>query len=237
MQFDNRMDFSTLLTQTGEEVFARNLRQKDCVDVSRIVKNLYLGSYENGAAGKEGLKFLGITHILTIGHKMPAIYPDDFKYKILEVKDVETATIEEHFPECLRFIEEALKDPSNRVLIHCWAGISRSATITCCYLIKNLAMSYPEAVEHVRRARHWIDPNSGFREKLRSVAASLENENQKDSIAYEKAGLILHFMRDEHQINRSKYDRVVKVFTDIFGPLHPFTLDVKSEMKSFLIDQ
>jgi hypothetical protein len=231
------MDDSTLITKTGDVVFARNYRQKDCIDVSRITNNVYLGSYENGASGFDGLRMLGITHILTMGHKMPAKYPQDFTYKIFEIKDVETATIEDYFAESIEFIESAIREnPNNRVLVHCWAGISRSTTIVCCYLIKCLAMSYPEALEHVRKARHWINPNVGFREKLKLLAKKLENDNEKENELYERAGSILYFMREEHKINASKYEKILRIFGQIFGPLHPYTLDVRTEMKSFLVE-
>lgn len=103
-----------------------------------------------------------------------------------------------------------------------------------CYLIKSLAMSYPEAVEHVRKARHWIDPNSGFRTKLRQLTRSFNNEDDTNSELYEEAGAILAKMHEDHKIIKRSYTRVVKIFNDIFGSVHPYTLDIKNEMDAFL---
>lgn len=110
-----------IVTRFGDVVDGKTLRQKDCVDVSRITRNLFLGSYEQGASGYDGLKVLGITHILTVGHKMPAVFPDKFTYKIIKLRDDKVATIENHFEECVEFIDEAVREnSSNRILVHCW---------------------------------------------------------------------------------------------------------------------
>lgn len=55
----------------------------------------------------------------------------------------------EHFVETTGFIENALKDPngSNAVLIHCFYGVSRSATIVIAYLMKKYSISYRKAFE------------------------------------------------------------------------------------------
>jgi hypothetical protein len=49
---------------------------RDCIDASRVIKNLYLGSYQGAAKLEEGLKLLGITYILSIGDMDKMTVPD-----------------------------------------------------------------------------------------------------------------------------------------------------------------
>jgi dual specificity phosphatase 12 len=89
-------------------------------------------------------------------------FESKFTYHVVELDDSPKANIAQHFDECIRFIDNAIKaDKNNNVLVHCWAGISRSASIITSYLISTLCMSYCEALEHMRKARHWTDPNHG----------------------------------------------------------------------------
>jgi protein-tyrosine phosphatase len=142
-------------------------RPKDCIDASRIINRLYLGSYDNAATCKDGLVNYKITHILTIGYDMPNEFPKDFIYHLIKLQDNALEDISSYFTECFEFIDNALaSNNNNRILVHCFAGISRSATIVVAYLMHSMGLSYVESCECVRKARHWINPNSGFRKQL-----------------------------------------------------------------------
>lgn len=53
------------------------------------------------------------------------------------------------YPECITFIEEALEDPTatNGILVHCFYGVSRSATIVIAFLMNKYSIRYREAYE------------------------------------------------------------------------------------------
>ncbi|MEE6523091.1 hypothetical protein FKM82_021825 [Ascaphus truei] len=59
------------------------------------------------------------------------------------------------------FIEKA-KASNDRVLVHCLAGISRSATIAIAYIMKRMDMSLDEAYRFVKEKRPTISPNFNF---------------------------------------------------------------------------
>ena len=54
----------------------------------------------------------------------------------------------------------------SRVLVHCLAGMSRSATIVIAYLLATTSMTAREATEFVRSKRRIIRPNYGFAKQL-----------------------------------------------------------------------
>jgi len=60
------------------------------------------------------------------------------------------------------------------VLVHCFAGVSRSSTIVISYLMKKLNWSYREALEHVRKQRWVVNPNPGFVRQLKRLETKLK---------------------------------------------------------------
>ena len=51
---------------------------------------------------------------------------------------------------------------SGSVLVHCAAGVSRSASIVIAYLMRIKGWTYAEAFSYVKSKRFVICPNSGF---------------------------------------------------------------------------
>jgi protein-tyrosine phosphatase len=87
------------------------------------------------------------------------------EYVRVYVDDHETAKIDLFFRRAYRFIENALTEsPTNRVLVHCAYGISRSSSIVIMFLMKHYSIDYEEAFRHVKTCREIIEPNQGFRQ-------------------------------------------------------------------------
>lgn len=68
---------------------------------------------------------------------------------------------------------DSVRDASGRVLVHCQAGISRSATICLAYLMKRKRVRLDEAFEFVRRRRSIISPNFSFMGQLLQFESQL----------------------------------------------------------------
>ena len=59
-----------------------------------------------------------------------------------------------------------VRDKKGRTLVHCFAGISRSATLVIAYLVHELGYTLRQAHDFVRSKRPCIQPNIGFWKQL-----------------------------------------------------------------------
>lgn len=113
------------------------------------------------------LKKENIKAVLTVASNTYLKYnkEDISDHKIIEAEDFETFNLSQFFNECLDFIETHLKK-GNNVLVHCFAGVSRSATIVIAYLMKNNKWKLNDTIKYVKSKRNMIAPNSGFGKQL-----------------------------------------------------------------------
>jgi atypical dual specificity phosphatase len=79
--------------------------------------------------------------------------------------DSPSTNIYRHLHPAADLIHSTLKS-GGRVVVHCRAGVSRSASIVIAYLIKYYQMSLLEAYNYVKSKRYSIRPNEGFFEQL-----------------------------------------------------------------------
>lgn len=53
------------------------------------------------------------------------------------------------------------------ILIHCMAGISRSTTVTCVYLMTATTLSMNDVMKALKLKRDVVNPNQGFVKQMR----------------------------------------------------------------------
>ncbi|CAG2172228.1 unnamed protein product, partial [Oppiella nova] len=123
---------------------------------------LYLGGI---AATKkvDDLRRANITTILSvISDKIPR---EDrisgITYYWVQADDAEDEDLLTWFPEMYDIIDRCVVSGTG-ILVHCAAGISRSSTTVCSYLMKKRQNTYEQIVQFVRSRRPIIDPNPGF---------------------------------------------------------------------------
>eukprot|EP01117_Protostelium_nocturnum_P012239 TRINITY_DN44_c2_g1_i2.p1 TRINITY_DN44_c2_g1~~TRINITY_DN44_c2_g1_i2.p1 ORF type:complete len:611 (-),score=157.36 TRINITY_DN44_c2_g1_i2:144-1976(-) len=149
---------------------------------SEIIEGkLFLGSV-NCAQSFYVMKRLGITHIVSVIREHSPFYPSDFKYHVVEADDTSSFDISKSFDESHSFIEDALEN-GGVILVHCAAGVSRSATIVISYLMRKRRMSYQEAYNFVRKQRSIVCPNSGFRYQLERFEKQMNTKKDKCTIS------------------------------------------------------
>ena len=151
-------------------------------DIDEITDKLYLGDLL-GAFNVEKLKSLGIKKVLSviIGTFSKYKESDNIIQKTIWVNDVPWQNIIKYFGECLNFIKG-----EDKVLVHCAAGVSRSASIVIAYIMWDKKMSFEEAFEFVESKRN-IGPNNGFIEQLKLFEKELIEKNYDiDKIKFEE---------------------------------------------------
>jgi len=162
---------------------------------------LYLGSVME-ADVKSNLKELGITNILCTMEQVWMPFPEDFDYKFLLINDEENEEILSFFDEISDYIHKTLTSKQGaKLLVHCFAGHSRSASIVIAYLMKYWEMMYEDALAFVMKKRETVSPNDGFVTQLRAYGQKLATRRM---VALEKNPL----STKESAIMKSMKERV-----------------------------
>lgn len=97
-----------------------------------------------------------------MGSGLNPAFPQEFKYLIIYEPDNATTNLSQHFPKCHKFIRECIQQ-GGHVLIHCYGGVSRSATTTISFLMREYGMGLEDSFNYVASKRWFINPNKGFR--------------------------------------------------------------------------
>lgn len=135
---------------------------------------MFLGTWEH-AEDKELLKELKVKSVVTI-HNTPENLEvaKGVKQLPITLADVESENILPHFSASFAWMEAA-REAKHRVLVHCGAGVSRSATLVIAYLLRRHGLSLPAALAFCQRQRAVVQPNDGFMRAL----ADFEREVQR----------------------------------------------------------
>jgi hypothetical protein len=92
-----------------------------------------------------------------------------FKYKIITADDNPEQDLMRYFPETSLFIHEGRM--SGGILVHCYAGVSRSAAVIMAYMIDTLKVDAATAFYVLQRGRPQAHPNEGFQKQIKQYEA------------------------------------------------------------------
>jgi len=132
--------------------------------IANIIPGLYLSS-QDPAVCSDILKKYEIQHILSVGVNISEKFRD-IQYHYCHLLDLPESNIIPSIKKCIDIIHTNRKE---NILVHCNAGVSRSAAIVIAYLMIVMKLSYDDAYSKVKTARSCIRPNDGFVKQLRSI--------------------------------------------------------------------
>ncbi|KAK6022594.1 dual specificity phosphatase, catalytic domain protein, partial [Ostertagia ostertagi] len=143
--------------------------------ISEITDHLFLSGA--GCLKPEKIKQKRIVFVVNATTEEPNSYIQGVEYMKVRIDDHPYARIQDYFDQVADKIK-AVKDRGGKTLVHCMAGVSRSASLVMIYLVKHERMTLRQAYHYVRSARPVIRPNVGFwkqmvdfERRLRGVAS------------------------------------------------------------------
>ncbi|XP_052618387.1 dual specificity protein phosphatase 8 [Peromyscus californicus insignis] len=143
------------------------------VGLTRILPHLYLGSQKD-VLNKDLMTQNGISYVLNASNSCPK--PDficESRFMRIPINDNYCEKLLPWLDKSIEFIDKA-KLSSCQVIVHCLAGISRSATIAIAYIMKTMGMSSDDAYRFVKDRRPSISPNFNFLGQLLEYERSLK---------------------------------------------------------------
>ena len=155
----------------GNCTFRYYITINNIFEADEIVYGLYLGNI-NSAYDKKALKELGITNIISVLAGFDAPFPDDFNYLVINALDNENTNLTKIFEDTNSFIEKAF-EKNEKILVHCMAGRSRSASVIIAYLIKTFGINSKTSISILKNKREIVQPNNRFIKQLKDYYNSL----------------------------------------------------------------
>ena len=141
---------------------------------------LYLSNYK-AASNISELEKNNIKYIINCSGDVCENVCNYINYLTLYLKDNTKENIECVFYKCIDFINKCKKE-NKKILIHCFQGISRSATIAIAYLIYNNKMNVDKAFNFIQKKRKIINPNLNFFLQLELFYKRLNNKEDRIQI-------------------------------------------------------
>jgi dual specificity phosphatase 12 len=147
---------------------------------SLITENVFLGD-RGDSHSRETLTEHNIGTVISLldaserTEKEVALYKElGIEWFHFQLHDEEDAPIIDYL-ECINQLINQFTKPHRSkptVLVHCQAGISRSATAVIYYLMRSHGFALKQAVAHVKDCRPVIEPNDGFMSTLQDADIS-----------------------------------------------------------------
>jgi protein-tyrosine phosphatase len=149
-------------------------------DYDKITDGLYVGAVEALLDHKSELKErVGAVVSLLSSSEFNSLklgtLKKEFKHLWIEIDDMPSCDLKQHFKKAFKFIDKGLK---KGVLIHCWAGQSRSPSLIIAYLMYKKNLTFQQAISLVQTGRAGIEPGF-FSSQIKSYFDTGVTEKKK----------------------------------------------------------
>lgn len=146
-------------------------------DMIEIVEKLYLGNRQH-AEDHGALVATGITHIVNCADELPNYHEGRFVYHAMRMADPDPDFHQRIGPACA-FIDEGRA--SGKVLVHCFAAVSRSPSTILAYLLHR-GDTLEEAARRLA-AVVWTCPAKTFLEQLARFRAQEQETHDFEGLS------------------------------------------------------
>lgn len=132
---------------------------------AQILPWLYLGSAAD-ACKLDRLERFGVTHILVVAKELKPMFASRYTYRHFAAEDTAEYPLASHFDEAIAFLQDikARYDAGEKVcvLVHCYAGLSRSVATVIAYLVASHGYCVQGALQMVKARRQGASPDNFF---------------------------------------------------------------------------
>lgn len=179
---------------TKERRIVRSIKQCDYFERPDCILpgKLYLGS-QFSACHLGTLEKLGISAVLVCGNSLPRFFMEHpnstIEYHKLPIHDSVDQPLLPYIYSAMQFLETNILHRQRSVLVHCAAGVSRSASMVIAFLMKQNRWDFDTARQFVWEKRPTINPNPRFEKELRChwypicVPPQEQEENLYDTLS------------------------------------------------------
>ncbi|KAG9101379.1 hypothetical protein FRC06_003075 [Ceratobasidium sp. 370] len=170
------------------------------MSMDEVIENLWVGDL-GAATSLELLKEAGVKYVVSCmrgkvrvheasqlsvlirsgipPHCAAVLYICTMRRYQIPLDDTEEQDVLSYLPATIAFIQSALSS-GDGVLIHCMAGMSRSATIAAAYIMHSQGLDPTGALDLIREVRPVIQPNPAFLHQLEVFHAAFCKVTKRD---------------------------------------------------------
>jgi protein-tyrosine phosphatase len=109
-------------------------------------------------------------------------HPASHDPEILHIQLLDWDNITSHIPRIVQYVDSALQNPNNRVLIHCALGINRSASAVTTYLCHCNNTNSSTALEYLKSKKPDVQPSVLFLQQIDQYFGH-QDTSKKDPLA------------------------------------------------------
>ena len=132
-----------------------------------IPGKLYLGGALDAAFHDTFITTHRITHILNCTNEVGMVYPTSVIGYRIALEDDNPEGSNELLKKGAEVLKQWLNDPDAIILVHCFAGMSRSVSVIIAYLVIDKNYTVRDAVKYLSNRRPFIRPFKGFLNEIR----------------------------------------------------------------------
>lgn len=130
---------------------------------TQVYNGIYLGSAFNASCWYT-LESLNIKYIVNVTSEITNYYESssEMTYYRIPIKDDNNESIQGYFDESFKKIDEFLSKNDGNILVHCYMGSSRSATIVANFMSKKGELDITDVLENLTSRRPIVNPTQQF---------------------------------------------------------------------------
>ena len=151
---------------------------------THVVDNIYLGSAYNAASYKT-LTNRNIKVIMNATTEISDYYPDEFTYLRYKLYDNNKHSIKKYLEKSYADIKHHQENTPGNIMIHCFMGASRSASIVIYYLMRtqkkedNTYFTFDDAISFLKEKRIVVNPTFRLTKDLAQSVMVKQKEPEK----------------------------------------------------------